>query len=75
MLDPTIPPPIMTTSAVCIFLNQERLSILAHAVGRHPGELQQNPKRGSAVGHVPRENEARKSPTSVTCRDYWGCLV
>src|SRR5208283_2552520 len=83
MLEPTMPPPTMTTSAVCISaLDRKRSSILAHAAV----VLRDRPSGGSpgggsiSEGHVPPEcvnRSALKSlhSTSVTCRGYRGCLV
>jgi hypothetical protein len=44
MLEPTIPPPTMTTSAVCMTFDRERLSILAQGAGER-GQLGTNTRR------------------------------
>jgi len=61
MLEPTIPPPTMTTSAVCILCRSERPSILAHAAGGHPAFLKADRAEALASpdGHVPRQNAFR----------------
>src|SRR5713101_8323813 len=81
MLEPTIPAPMMTTSAVCIFAAQQRPSILAHSMIKLSSVrdlatpfISGYPKGHVRLGYLAILNLEPHS-TSVTCRGYCACLV
>jgi len=89
MLEPTIPPPTMTTSAVCMILVRgTEFCILAEAVHRSSGArfarwtdecVRPYMVPSWSKGHVPLAPALRgvlnPPSTSVTCRGYCTCLV